>query len=71
MNTEGFFRKKEGKLVFAGHASVGISNAVDSTALHQRVSGHFYAGDGWPADKPINIEQVNIWDSFKGMTAPH
>ena len=46
MNTEGFFRNKGDKLIFAGHASVGANNAVDCTAIHQRVSEHFYAGDG-------------------------
>jgi len=68
MNTEGFFRNEEDGVVFVGHQNVGVSNAVDCTAVHQRVSRHFYGGDGWPVGKPTKIEQVNVWNLFKGMS---
>lgn len=69
MNTEKFLRGPDGKLTFNAIESVGIHNAVDCAEMHQRVARHFYAGDGWPAGEPAEISPVDVWSSFKGMSA--
>ena len=71
MNTEKFFRSPGGKITFNAIESIGISNAVDCAKTHQRVARHFYAGDGWPAGKPEEVNHVDVWSAFKGMGALH
>lgn len=69
VQTEKFFRRKsDGKIIFNAARSVGSDNAMDNSALHQRMAEHFYSGDGWPKSQPSSREVEGsfvIWGNLQ------
>ena len=71
---EKFYQTPDGKLIFLTVPKIGsdgVENTIHYSELHERISRHFYLGDGWPKGHPDPevVREGVIWRAFRNERA--